>query len=99
MFRSSMRRTPKPARKGNLFRTPGELWVDPQGKPIYPEPTPTAKILAEWDKALMAVGKRELAAKQAVQKKGRASIDFLLEYFHHKVRFIGAFDDGRVTFR
>jgi hypothetical protein len=88
----------KPARKGNLFRTPGELWVDPQGKPIYPEPTPTAKILAEWDKALVAVGKKELAVKAAEMKKGRPSIDFLIEYFSHKVRFIGALDDGRCNF-
>ena len=56
----------KPVKRA--LKTPAELWVDPQGKPSFPEPTATAKIMAEWDKALVAAGKKEFAAKQAIKK-------------------------------
>jgi len=71
---------------------PGQLWVDPQGIPSFPEPTPTAKILAEWDKTLLAVGERELAAKPPGQHRPYPTIDFNTSAANHMMRFIGAVD-------
>jgi hypothetical protein len=85
----------KPPRPGPPTTTPGQLWVDPQGKPSYPEPTPAAKILAEWDEALLAAGISEVAAKRGGEKLSMSNmIWFTMKAWSHAGRFKGVDDDG-----
>jgi hypothetical protein len=77
-------------------KSPGQLWVDPQGIPSFPEPTPTAKIVAEWDKTLLAVGEREFAAKvkRAGSEGGKVTINFTSQALNHLLRVVGFLDGG-----
>ena len=78
------------------YSTPGQLWVDPMGKPSYPEPTPTEKILAKWDKSLTTAIKKRRAFVAKEIKAGKKKVRGISTRnydLNKNATFVAAIDD------